>query len=43
MKHWESEDGALRGVIRNGTLFLDKKSQLILRIENARLLGLIPR
>ncbi len=33
---WKSKDGCLRGIIRNGTLMLDKQSQLILRIENIR-------
>jgi len=38
MKHWESEDGALKGVIKNGILILTPQSQLILRIENVRML-----
>jgi hypothetical protein len=33
---WKSKDGCLKGIIRNGTLMLDKQSQLILRIENIR-------
>lgn len=40
IKEWKSIDGALRGVIRNGTLLLDKNSQVILRTENVRLLNL---
>jgi hypothetical protein len=36
IKEWKSADGCLHGVIRNGTLMLDKQSQLILRIENIR-------
>ena len=34
IKEWKSIDGALRGVIRNGTLLLDKNSQVILRTHN---------
>ena len=37
---WESKDGALRGVIFNNTLKLDDRSQTLLRIENARMLGI---
>lgn len=42
-KAWVSEDGALKGVIKNDTLILTPRSQAILRIVNARLLGIRPK